>query len=144
MVLAYDFPLATADLDGIFYQSEISEKDLQDEIHEIAVTLNIPKDWLNPYFSTFLYTLPKDYDSRLRQVYQGKKLTVQALGLEDLLILKCFAGREKDIGHARSLLKKGAKTSFVEEHILRLKASNIPKSGEALLFLQDLLDELGM
>lgn len=142
MVLAYDFPLATQDLDALFFQSEITEKDVFKEIQEVATELDLPKDWLNPYFGTFLYTLPSDYQKRLKQVFVGKKLTVYALGLEDLLILKCFAGREKDIGHARVLVKKGADISFVEKHIHVLMDRHIPKAREANDFLSDLLDEI--
>lgn len=142
MVLAYDFPLATLDLDALFFQCEVSEADVFSEIQEVAAELDLPKDWLNPYFGTFLYTLPPDYHERLIKVFNGKKLSVHALGLEDLLILKCFAGREKDIGHARALVKKGADVSFVEKHIHGLMDRHIPKAQEANDFLSDILDEM--
>lgn len=142
MVLAYDFPLATLDLDALFFQCDVSEADVFKEIQEVAAELDLPKDWLNPYFGTFLYTLPSDYQKRLKKVFSGKKLTVYALGLEDLLILKCFAGREKDISHARALVKKGADTRFVEKHIHDLIDRHIPKAKEANDFLSDLLDEI--
>lgn len=144
LVFAYDFPLATLDLDAVFFQSRITEADVFHEIQKVASELDLPKDWLNPYFGTFLYTLPKDYDSRLKQVFHGKNLKVYALGLEDLLILKCFAGREKDIGHARALIKKGANTDFVISHLRTLVDAGLPKAQQACDFLDDLLDELGV
>lgn len=142
MVLAYHFPVATQDLDAIFFQSEIKEADVSEDIQGVAKELNLPKDWLNPYFSTFLFSLPPDYHTRLIEAFKGKYLIVYALGITDLLILKCFAGREKDIGHARALIKKGADTDLVEKHIRNLLEKRIPKSQEALDFLFDLLDEL--
>lgn len=144
MVLAYDFPLVTHDLDAVFYKSGISLTDVAKEIVDIAKELQLPPDWINPYFDSFLYTLPKDYESRLKLVYQGKNLTVSALGLEDMLVLKCFAGREKDIPHARALIKKGANTDFVSNHITLMAEQQIPKSKEAKEFLFDLLDELDL
>ena len=144
MVLAYDFPLATLDMDALFFQSEIKEADVADEIQEVALELNLPRDWLNPYFSTFLFSLPQDYSTRLVETFKGKHLIVYALGLTDLLILKCYAGREKDIGHARALIKKGADTNLTKKHIQNLLEKRIPKSQEALDFLFDLLDELEM
>ena len=141
MVLAHGFPLATQDLDALFYQSQITEKDVWGAIQDIALNLSLPKDWLNPYFQIFLYTLPQDYESRLITVFTGKNLTVNALGIEDLLILKCFANREKDIGHARALIKKGANIDLIERHINDMLDKGMPKSMEAKDFLDDLLDE---
>lgn len=143
MVLAHGFPLATLDIDGLFYQSQVSEADVHKEIQEVATELSLPKDWLNPYFQTFLYTLPKDYGNRLITIFQGKKLEANALSLTDLLILKCFAGREKDIPHARALIKKGADIDFAERHIRDLLDRSIPKSQDAADFLDDVVDSLG-
>lgn len=144
MVLAYGFPLATHDLDALFYRSPITEADVQKEIHQVADELSLPKDWLNPYFQTFLYTLPRDYQARLTPVYGGQHLEVDALGMEDLLILKCFAGREKDIPHAKALIKKGADHGMASRHIETLKEQSIPKTDAALQFLYDILDEMGV
>lgn len=141
MVLAYEFPLATHDLDAIFYKSDVTLADLNDQIIQIGADLGIPGDWINPHFETFLYTLPEDYESRLKTIFEGKNLTVNALSLEDLLVLKCFAGREKDIPHARALIKKGADVDFAESHIHKMLEKGIPKSEEARDFLEDLLDE---
>lgn len=143
MVLAYGFPLATMDLDALFFRCGVREADVQGEIQSVAEELGLPRDWLNPHFESFLYTLPKDYDTRLKSVYQGPRLNVSALGLEDLLILKCFAGREKDIPHARALIKKGADSDFVRRHILSLQELSVPKAGAAADFLDDLLEEMG-
>lgn len=142
MVLAHGFPLATHDLDAMFYKSPVTEAEVQTEIRKVANILDLPKDWLNSHFQTFLYTLPPDYNSRLKKIYEGRHLEVNALGLEDLLILKCFAGREKDIPHARALIKKGADTDLAEKHIRQLLDQSIPKAREAIDFLNDLLDEL--
>lgn len=140
MVLAYGFPLATNDLDAVFYKCDITEGDVFNEIQAVAKELNLPRDWLNTYFGTFLYSLPQDYHTRLKPVYQGKNLIVNSLGLEDLLILKCFAGREKDVGHSRALIKKGANVEFVKSHIEKLFDKKIPKSSEAIDFLEDLIE----
>ncbi|EKD51148.1 MAG: hypothetical protein ACD_62C00330G0002 [uncultured bacterium] len=143
MVLAHGFPLATMDVDALFYKTPFSEADVLSQIHEVAVELNIPHDWLNPYFGTFLYTLPPDYETRLKTIFRGHLLEVNALGLDDLLILKCFAGRDKDIPHARALIKKGANIDFVAQHIHKMMDINIPKADQARDFLDDLIDEVG-
>lgn len=140
MVLAYDFPLATNDIDG--FSKGIEPLELDRRVKMVAEKIGLPKDWLNSYFSTFAHTLPKDYESRLVEVLQKPKLTVKALGKEDLLIMKCFAGRQKDVPHAKVLIKKGADLSHVEAHLNELKQKRIPKSDQALDFLYDVQEML--
>ena len=143
-VLAHQIPLSTMDIDGLPYKTGVTLAQLDSLIKKIAKKLNIPSDWLNPYFSTFTYSLPKDYAGRLVSVYQGKKLLASALGKEDLLIMKCFAGREKDILHARALLKKGLKTQLVSNHLHRCVEENLPKAGEALDFFYEVCEQMGI
>ncbi len=139
MTLAHGHMLATADIDAISKGIEIKELDLI--VKKIAAKLDLPSDWLNPYFSTFAHTLPKDYSKRLITVFEGKNLVAQALGKEEMLIMKCFAHRQKDVGHAKALLKKGVNINFVRARIEELEQKGIPDSDNALDFLDDLLDQ---
>lgn len=141
MLLAYQFPVSTQDIDAVIYKSDLTLADIHADVQAVALELSLPKDWLNSYFEVFLYTLPADYETRLKTVFTGTHVTVNALGLEDLLILKCFSGREKDIGHARALIKKGADINFVQKHVRKLIDARIPKGQDAADFLDDLLDE---
>ena len=52
--------------------------------------------------------------------------------------MKCFAGRKKDVSHARALLKIGADRAFVERHVETLLGRGIPGAREALDFLDEL------
>lgn len=140
MVLAHQFPLATMDLDAAPVGEDFSI--LDPLVKEIAKELNLPGDWLNPYFSTFSHTLPDDFKSRLIEVFHGKNLSAKALGKEEMLILKCFAHRQKDIPHAKALVKLQADIKFVEKHIESLKKKRIPGSDEALDFLDDVAGDL--
>lgn len=137
MVLAHSFPLATADLDAI--PKATSPDEIDPLIKQIAKEQNLPADWLNPYFATFTHTLPSDYGIRLIQVFKGKNLTVEALGREDLLIMKCFAGRPKDVAHARALIKAGADIDFVTKHIESLQKKKIPGALKAIDYLDELM-----
>ena len=140
MVLAYNFPLATSDIDGFPVGADMAELDKL--IKKVAKELMIPGDWLNPYFSTFTHVLPSDYGTRLKPIGSYKKLSVEALSLSDLLIMKCFAGRQKDVVHAKALIKKGADIKFVESHLEHLKKRNIPGAIKSLEFLDDILDQI--
>lgn len=139
MILAHHFPLSTTDLDAI--PKAISPDELDLYVKKIAKEQNLPSDWLNPYFGTFTHTLPSDYGERLISVFKGSNLEVMALGREDLLIMKCFAGRAKDVAHARALVKAGANLEFVEKHIEYLKKKRIPGADKALDYLDEMVDD---
>ena len=139
MILAHHFPLATTDIDGIPGVG-MSAEELDPYIKEVARDLNIPHDWLNPYYVTFTHVLPRDYSTRLVRVFEFSHLTVEALSKNDLLIMKCFAGRLKDQPHIKALVKSGARVDFAEEHIESLKAKGIPGCEKALDFLDEVLD----
>lgn len=141
MILAHGFKLGTSDIDAVPAKGvEVSA--LDPLVKKIAEEQNLVSDWLNPYFSTFAHTLPSDYANRLISVFKGKQLEVLALGKEEMLIMKCFAHRQKDIGHARALIKKGTDIKAVEQHIESLLKNNIPGSQEALDFLDDVKDSV--
>lgn len=141
--LAYQVPIHTADIDGVPFQSALTQAQLDPFVKETGRDLEISPDWLNPYFETFLGSLPSDYGSRLVEVYRGEALAVFALGLEDLLTMKCFAGREKDMPHAKILLRKGADINFVEAHLRSLLQKNYPGAQAAIDFLLEAEDQVG-
>ena len=143
-VLAHQIPLSTMDIDAIPYQTTLQISDLEPLIQRVSKKLNLPHDWLNTYFATFTYSLPKDYSDRLVRVFRGKNLTALALGREDLLIMKCFAGREKDFPHARALLKKGLDVKQVKEHLHRCVQENLPKASAALDVFYDACEQTGI
>ena len=134
MILAHGFLLSTSDIDAI-QRGGISPDFLDPFVKEIAKKLGIPHDWLNPYFSTYSHTLPPDYAVRLVEVFSGKRLKVLALGKEEMLIMKCFAHRRKDVGHARALVRGKANIDFVEKRIEELHQKKIPGTQAALDFL---------
>jgi len=141
--LAYQVPIQTADIDGVLFQSKIEMSELDPLVKETGRELRISPDWLNPYFGTFLHCLPSDYAVRLQRVYQGTSLEVYALGLSDLLIMKCFAGREKDMPHAKILIRKGADVGFAQSHIETLVDKKIPGAQKAMEFLLDAEEQVG-
>lgn len=143
-ILAHRIPLTTMDMDAIPFQSKMTIGELDPCVKKVAAKLQLPKDWLNHYFATFTYSLPKDYGERLVSVYQGKHLHALALGKEDLLIMKCFAGREKDRPHARALLKKGVRLPIVKEHLHYCLKENLPNAQKALDCFYELCDQLGI
>lgn len=139
MMLAYGLPVRTADVDAYPVRGRL--EDLAGPIREVARELGLAPDWLNPHFETFAHVLPADYGTRLREVFAGKRLKVSALGVEDLLLMKCFAGREKDVGHARALLRRRPDLALVERRIEELITRGVQGAQDAADFLDDLQEE---
>ena len=138
MMLAYRLPVRTMDVDA--YPREGSLDEILPAVRAVAKEHGLPPDWINPWFETFAYVLPPDYGTRLRPVFQAERLTVTALGVEDLLVMKCFAGREKDVGHARALLKRDPDLGLVERRIQELADKRVAGAQDALDFFDDLTE----
>jgi len=144
MILAYDHPLATQDVDAFAARGGLRMADLDKLAKRVATELDIEPDWLNSHFETFTGVLPNDYASRLRPVYRGKWLQVQALGPEDLLVMKCFAARDKDLPHARRLLRTKLDLDLVDRHLHSLIERRYPKGERAADYFDDLRDDEGV
>lgn len=143
MILAHKVPLSTMDIDGLLVHTEVTPAQIDPLVKKVAQDLKINPHWFNSYFETFTYTIPGDYEKRLKTVFKGRHLKVSAFGLEDLLIMKCFSGREKDIGHAKALIKNGADLGIVDGHIQTLADKGVPNATKALDFLDDIRDQVG-
>jgi Nucleotidyltransferase of unknown function (DUF6036) len=144
MTLAYRHPIATQDVDAFAAKGGLRMADLDAMAREVADELQIEPDWLNAHFETFTAVLPRDYATRLRPVFQGEHLQVDALGPEDLLVMKCFAGRDKDRPHARKLLKLAADLSIVDRQLEYLTERRYPGAEGAADYFDDLRDEAGL
>ena len=144
MTLAYDHPIATQDVDAFAARGSLRIADLDGLAKAVADELDIQPDWLNAHFETFTGVLPSDYASRLRNVFQGKHVQVDALGPEDLLIMKCFAGRDKDRPHARKLIRLVKDLDVVDRQLEFLVERRYPGADRALDYFDDLRDEAGL
>ncbi len=144
MVLAYEHPLATQDIDAFAAKGGLPLSELDAASKRVAAALNIEPDWLNSHFDTFTGVLPADYASRLRRVFTGAQLIVDALGPEDLLVMKCFAARDKDVPHARRLIRIGADLSIVDRQLTLLLQRRYPGAAKAADFFDDLRDREGV
>lgn len=139
LIAAYQFRDQTSDVDILLYNKTLSE--IQAEIEAVAKSLKLPADWANPYFSTFTIYLPKDYQTRTRPVFSGKVIKVEALGVEDLLIMKFMANRKKDYSHIRFLLTLKPNLKIVEERLEQLEEIFPDEAKKAIELYDELTDE---
>lgn len=143
MALAYGHTLATQDVDAFAAREGASVPEIAERARAVAERLHIAPDWLNAHFETFAHVLPRDYPKRLRPVFGGTHLKVDALGPEDLLVMKCFAGRDKDRPHARRLIRQASDLGVVERRLAELIDKRIPGAEAAADVFDDLRDEVG-
>ncbi len=141
MILAHQHPVSTTDADVFPVRGTLD--DLAPHTLAIAKELDLEPDWLNPWFTTFTHVLPSDYGSRLITVFDGAHLRVDALGAEDLLVMKVFAGRDKDRPHTIRLLKKAADLELVDRHLSSLLEKRIPGAQKAADLFDDLRERVG-
>jgi predicted nucleotidyltransferase len=144
MTLAYDHPIATQDVDAFAARGSLRIAELDGFARAVADELDIQPDWLNAHFETFTAVLPSDYASRLRNVFRGEHIQVDALGPEDLLIMKCFAGRDKDRPHARKLIQLAKDLGVVDRQLEFLVERRFLGAERALDYFDDLRDEAGL
>ena len=141
LVGAYEYGNSTTDVDAIAPGTDLS--DIEEQIQDVGRELNIGLDWLNSHFSAYTLYIPSSFRARLRRFFSGKKLTADALGPEDLLVMKFMAGRSKDRPHVQFLLRqKNVDLRIVEkrlEELLRL----YPKVAAAAIELFDEVTEGG-
>lgn len=137
MLLAHRFALSTSDIDAVPAQG-VTVLELDPLVKEVAAELELSPDWLNPYYSTFAHVLPSDYGTRLVEIAQHSQLRVSALSKEDLLVMKCFAARQKDVVHARVLFKGIGDLSIVKRQLLLLDQKRIPGAERAKKFLDEI------
>lgn len=141
MILAHGHTVATTDAD--VFPTRGSLADIDPHAKAVARELDLEPDWLNPWFTTFTHVLPSDYGSRLVTVFDGARLRVDALGAEDLLVMKLFAGRDKDRPHTIRLLKQAANLDLVDRQLSTLIDQRIPGAQKAADLFDDLRERVG-
>lgn len=142
MILAHGHPAATSDADVFPVGGTLQE--ITPYAEKVAKELDLEPDWLNPWFTTFTHVLPSDYASRLIRVFDGERLSVDALGAEDLLVMKLFAGRDKDRPHTIRLLRQAKDLDLVDRQLALLGDKRIKGAQAAADLFDDLRERLGV
>lgn len=136
LVGAYQYPDQTTDIDAVPLKGGLDE--IATELQEVSTELGLPGDWMNPHYKTFTIYLPQDYRSRVKTFFRGRALIADALGPEDIMIMKFMAGRAKDQSHLRFLMKQNPDLELIEARLNELVKLFPPIAQKAL----DLFDEV--
>jgi hypothetical protein len=143
LALAHGVRVSTLDVDAVPFRSKLALEEIGPAVARVGEKLGLGPTWLNGWYGAFLHVLPPDFETRLVTVHHGERLRVHALGAEDLVVMKLFAGRDRDLPHARALLAKGADVRHVEARLRALAERSIPGAEAASERLADLQRQLG-
>jgi hypothetical protein len=123
--------------DGDVVASEPGFNQLQRLIRDVAEAQHLPPGWLNESIQSFTYILPPDYSTRLVTLPPFGRLHVSLLSRRDVLLMKVYGMRPRDIEDIRALVPTTDELAFVAAEITRIA----PKEPGKAQDMRDFLDE---
>jgi Nucleotidyltransferase of unknown function (DUF6036) len=112
---------------------------LQDAIRAIADREQLVPGWLNGSAQAFVEILPPDYLTRAKSLPRSGRLQVLVLHRQDVIVMKLFAGRPRDLQDITSLGITTAEIDFAVGQLPRLSnidASRAQRMSETLKALR--------
>jgi len=135
MILSGELARTTSDCDVIFSDPEIGQ--MQEDIRSVADSLNLTAGWLNGSVQSYLDILPPDYRTRLKTLPTQGNLRISVLHRQDVLVMKFFAGRVRDMADIAALRPTESELDFVRSEIPRLERLDAARATR----LGSMLDE---
>lgn len=135
LILSNDLPRPTDDGDVVTSEPGLGE--LQALIREIAQSEGLPAGWLNGSIQSYTYVLPADYPSRLVSMPPFKHLRVRLLSRRDVILMKVYGMRPRDIDDLRAIRPTEDELAFVRAQLIRIGAKEASKAREMAEFLDD-------
>ncbi len=115
---------------------------LQDVIRRVETSEQAPPGWLNTSVQSYTHVLPRDYRSRLVPLPQMGKLHVTLLGRADVVLMKVYAGRPRDLTDLRAVEVTEAELSHVETSLPEVARHEPDKAKRMQAILSDLRKQL--
>ena len=123
--------------DGDVVASEPGFDQLQRLIRDVADAEHLPPGWLNESIQSYTYILPPDYTMRLVTLPPFGRLHVSLLSRRDVLLMKVYAMRPRDIEDIRALAPTTDELAFVAAQVTRIAMQEPEKAQD----MRDFLDE---
>ncbi|HSY82481.1 MAG TPA: DUF6036 family nucleotidyltransferase [Gemmatimonadaceae bacterium] len=93
---------------------------LQAAIRAVARELGLPDGWLNGSVQSYVEVLPPDYETRVKTLRPFGRLSVSLLGRRDVIVMKFFSGRPKDLRDLEQIAPTAAELAFIARELPRL------------------------
>jgi hypothetical protein len=136
LILRGELQRATTDCDVLRSRPDIGR--LQSAIHAVAVRCGLVGGWLNGSAQTYAEIVPPDFESRVHSMPAFDRLQVLILDRQDVMVMKLFAGRPRDLADIAALAPTTSELQFARRELLRLKAIDEERSER----MSAMLDEL--
>ena len=133
LILTGELVRATSDCDVLFSTPDMGQ--LQDDIRAIAEQLGISSGWLNGSVQSYLEILPPDFRARLRSVSTTGSLRVAVLDRRDIIVMKLYAGRPRDLTDVAALKPTPDELQFARSQIPRLNSIDAARATRMAQFL---------
>jgi hypothetical protein len=133
LILTGELPRATSDFDVLYSNPDMGQ--LQEDIRAVAERLNLTPGWLNGSIQSYLDVLPPDYKTRLRTLPSRGRLHIALLHRQDILVMKLFAGRPRDLRDVTTLRPTVAELEFVRGQLPRLTLIDQGRAARIQSFL---------
>jgi hypothetical protein len=119
LILGGELNRATTDCDVLYSQPDMGQ--LQSDIRTVAESCGLPSGWLNGSAQTYTEILPPDYKSRLHSLRPFGRLQVMVLHRQDVLVMKLYAGRPRDLADIAALAVTDTELEFARGQLARLR-----------------------
>jgi len=139
LILSGELTRATSDCDVIFSNPDMGR--LQEDIRAVADNMNLPAGWLNGSIQSYLDILPPDYRTRLKTLPAQGKLEVAVLNRRDVMVMKLFAARARDLEDIATLQPTSAELEFVRNQLPRLRGIDPARAARLETLLNEYCNE---
>ncbi len=126
LILSNDLQRATLDCDVLVSQPDMGQ--LQDVIREVAERLGLVGGWLYGSAQAFADILPPGYEARLNSLPPFGRLQVMVVHRKDVIVMKLFAGRPRDLIDVKSLSPTLAEINFARDQLPRLRVIDFARA----------------
>lgn len=123
--------------DGDVVTSTPGLDQLQALIRDVADREHLPPGWLNGSIQSYTYLLPPDYLERLTTLPPFHQLTVSLLSRLDVLLMKVYGLRPRDVQDLQALAPTPSEILFVRRHLPRIAEREPEKASTMRAFLDE-------
>jgi hypothetical protein len=124
--------------DGDVVESSVDFGRLLDAVRTVEVVEQTPSGWLNTSIQAYTHVLPDDFRTRLVRLPLLQQLDVSVLGRSDVILMKVYAHRPRDLQDLLAVTPTPEELAFVEQSMPRIGG----REPDAVIEMQRTLTDL--
>ena len=124
--------------DGDVVESTPEFPALLDAVRRVEVVEQAPPGWLNTSVQSYVHVLPPDYRTRLVPLGRMGRLEVSLLGRPDVVLMKVYASRPRDLSDLLAVGVTDAELAHAERRVSAIGEKEPDKAARMRDTLADL------